>query len=281
MQISLSRTSNPLAIGEDYVVYIGSGTYSFTTTGATSDTDSIGLGLANKITNDAPGISASYSAAAKLISLQPRQSQISVGMPDAPSHNLRVLSSVTGEGCVAISDAIVVNIEPSSSLVQVSGDPNSTNNLCPNDTIGINPGDRDAIVFEWGGGATSVMIENLNPAYTPSTNGGNITPRADLGVGWYEVTAPDNRVTITGTAGPTDFFTVRTQGSGCLEESINYSIIVTPQAIAPQVIMKDNNSIYNAVIYNGVTDKWYNNTICQERATIEDQSLHKNDKKPR
>ena len=269
MQISLSRTSNPLAIGEDYVVYIGSGTYSFTTTGATSDTDSIGLGLANKITNDAPGISASYSAAAKLISLQPRQSQISVGMPDAPSHNLRVLSSVTGEGCVAISDAIVVNIEPSSSLVQVSGDPNSTNNLCPNDTIGINPGDRDAIVFEWGGGATSVMIENLNPAYTPSTNGGNITPRADLGVGWYEVTAPDNRVTITGTAGPTDFFTVRTQGSGCLEESINYSIIVTPQAIAPQVIMKDNNSIYNAVIYNGVTDKWYNNTICQERATIE------------
>ena len=41
-KISLSRTANPLNVGETYYIYIGTGTYSITTTGATSGTDNIG-----------------------------------------------------------------------------------------------------------------------------------------------------------------------------------------------------------------------------------------------
>ena len=52
-KISLSRTANPLSVSETYYIYIGTGTYSITTTGATSGTDNIGEGLALDITNNA------------------------------------------------------------------------------------------------------------------------------------------------------------------------------------------------------------------------------------
>ena len=56
MQISLTKNANALAVGEIYYVKIlGSGTYSFTTTGATSDTDGIGAGLSLQINDNAPG----------------------------------------------------------------------------------------------------------------------------------------------------------------------------------------------------------------------------------
>ena len=70
-----------------------------------------------------------------------------------------------------------------------------------------------------------------------------------------------NSLTITGTAGPTNNFTVRTEGSGCTEQNIDYSIIINPQAIKPDFIYKDFNSPYHAVINHG--GRWYNNTVCQ------------------
>ena len=70
-KISLSRTVNPLNIGEVYYIYIGTGTYSLTTTAATSGTDNIGEGLALDITNNAPGITATYEPEVKIISSIP------------------------------------------------------------------------------------------------------------------------------------------------------------------------------------------------------------------
>ena len=108
-----------------------------------------------------------------------------------------------------------------------------------------------------------MLIQNLNAAYTASATGvGTVT---NLGGGDYRVTGTDE-VIITGTAGPTDFFTIRSEGSGCAEVTLNYSIRVNPTATQPDVIMKDENSIYNALINNG--GKWYNNTVCQDRPDI-------------
>ena len=57
--------------------------------------------------------------------------------------------------------------------------------LCPGESIGFNPGDESPLVFEWGGGATSVRVESLNPSYTISTGpGGTLT---DLGGGFWRV----------------------------------------------------------------------------------------------
>ena len=54
-----------------------------------------------------------------------------------------------------------------------------------------------------------MLIQNLNAAYTASATGvGTVT---NLGGGDYRVTGTDE-VIITGTAGPTDFFTIRSEG---------------------------------------------------------------------
>ena len=47
MQLSLTRIANPLKVGENYTVVIGTNTYSFTTTNIASDTNDIGTALAN------------------------------------------------------------------------------------------------------------------------------------------------------------------------------------------------------------------------------------------
>ena len=258
-QVTLTRTLNPLAVGEDYVIYLDSGTYSFTTTGLTSDTNSIGNGLATKITNDAPGFTATYNGNG-VINIQPEPTNISVAYPSsANAHEMSVFRSATGDGCVVISDAAEISLNPASTLVQTAGPINTQGPICPGDNI-------QAITFNWGGGATALIIENLDAAYTPTAGlGGVVTATPALGVGWYRVTGT-NEVTITGTAGPTDFFRVITDGSGCDEAFIDYSINVQPVAQIPDVIMKDFNVIDYAVLTDGVN--WFNNTVCQDRPDI-------------
>ena len=258
-QIELTRTLNALAANETYIVYLESGTYSFTTTAATSDTNSIGNGLATKITNDSPGFTATYNNAGVII-IQPQPNNISVAYPDTNSaHEMNLYQSSTGNGCIVISDPIEISVNQASTLVQSAGPINTQGPICPGDNI-------QAITFQWGGGATALIIENLDAAYTPTAGlGGIVTPTPALGAGWYRITGT-NEVTITGTAGPTDFFRVMTDGSGCTEESIDYSINVQPTAQIPDIIMKDFNSIDYAVLTDGAN--WYNNTICQDRPDI-------------
>ena len=261
-QISITRTVNPLLVGEQYYIYIGTGTYSLTTTAATSNTDSIGSAFATDLTNNAPGITASYDSDVNILSILPLQSDISVVVSStADAHTLRILSAETGEGCKLVTDALMITVNPASTLIQTGGQSGTTDNLCVSDTIALG-GDKDPIRFKFGGGATSLLIQNLDNAYSPSVLAGTIT---NLGGGDYRIAGTDE-VTITGTAGPTDFFRLTTEGSGCAEVSVNYSIIVNPAAIMPDVIMKDQNSIYNALINSGGI--WYNNTICQDRPDI-------------
>ena len=112
MQISITKNANALAVGETYYVKIGSGTYPFTTTNAASNTDDIGQGLADEINDNAPGVSSSYDADVNIISIIPLQNEISISTSvSTASHDLKVLSSVTGDGCKAITEAIVIEVD--------------------------------------------------------------------------------------------------------------------------------------------------------------------------
>ena len=89
--ISFSRTANPLLVGEEYYIHIGTGTYSLTTTAASSDTNSIGNAFATILTNDAPGITASFDTDVNILSILPLQSNISVVVSStAAAHQLRL-----------------------------------------------------------------------------------------------------------------------------------------------------------------------------------------------
>ena len=99
----------------------------------------------------------------------------------AAAHQLRILSAITAEGCKLTTDAVKITVNPASTLIQTGGQSGTTDNLCEGDTIAIG-GDKDPIKFKFGGGATSLFIENLNTAYTPSVVLGTID---DLGGGDY------------------------------------------------------------------------------------------------
>ena len=110
MQLSLTRIANPLKVGENYTVVIGTNTYSFTTTNIASDTNDIGTALANLI-DATGGITSSYDNNTNSIAISPIVNNVSVFIqnPDnAPSHSIRILKSVTGEGCVSITDPVAM-----------------------------------------------------------------------------------------------------------------------------------------------------------------------------
>ena len=261
MQLSLTRIANPLKVGENYTVVVGTNTYSFTTTNIASDTNDIGNALANLI-DATGGITSSYDNNTNSIAISPIVNNVSVFIqnPDnAPSHSIRILKSVTGEGCIGITDPVAIEVTPLPTLQQNGGPLNSQGPICPGDAI-------QPITFEWSGVST-VVIEDLNVAYTPSALFGGTVTTTGLPVGWYRV-YDTNSFTITGTAGPTDFFTIRTEGSDCTEQFLDYSITVNPNAARPDVIMKDFNSIDYAVLYNPDNNKWHNNTVCQDRNDI-------------
>ena len=147
MQISLTKNANALAVGEIYYVKIGSGTYPFLTTNAASNTDDIGAGLSQEINDNAPGVSSSYDSDVNIISIIPLQSEISISTSvSTASHDLKVLSSQTGDGCKAITDAILIEVEQASTLNQTGGNPNSTE-LCPGESLGFDPGDEPPLVL--------------------------------------------------------------------------------------------------------------------------------------
>ena len=78
---------------------------------------------------------------------------------------MRILSGITGEGCKLVTDSVKITVNNASTLVQTGGQSGTTENLCVGDVIGVG-GDKDPIKFKFGGGATSMLIENLNAAYT-------------------------------------------------------------------------------------------------------------------
>ena len=259
-QIALTRNLNPLAVGETYIIYINTGTYSFTTTALTSDTNSIGSNLATQI-DGTGGLSAVYDSSTNIISIQPLQTNISIATnPAGSAHDLVAIQSVTGDGCIAYTDPVEITVSPAPTLTLFPGRPDQvgTQDVCPGDPI-------IPFRYEWGNGATELVIEGLNAAYTATPGiGGAVNPI--LGQpNWYRVTGT-NEVTISGTAGPSNYFRVRTDGSGCTEAQDDYFIEVQPVAIQPDVIMKDFNSVDYAIINDGTN--WYNNTVCQDRSDI-------------
>ena len=89
------------------------------------------------------------------------QSDISVTVSStAAGHDMRILSAITGEGCKLVADAVKITVNPASALVQTGGQSGTTDNLCVGDVIGVG-GDKDPIMFKFGGGATSMLLKTL------------------------------------------------------------------------------------------------------------------------
>ena len=258
-QISIRRTLSPLAIGETYFIYINTGTYSFTTSALASDTNSIGTALASQI-DSTGGLSAVYDNLAGIISIQPLQTNISVNSnPGSASHELVAIQSVTGDGCIAYTDPVEITVNPAPTLTLLPGRPDHIGgqDVCPGDAI-------IPFRYVWNN-APELIIEGLDAAYTATPGiGGIINPIVGQ-PNWYRVTGT-NEVTFSGVAGPSNFFRLRTNGSGCSPAQEDYFIEVQPLAIQPDVIMKDINSIDYAVITDGTN--WFNNTVCQDRSDI-------------
>ena len=113
MQLSLTRIANPLKVGENYTVVIGTNTYSFTTTNIASNTNDIGTALANLI-DATGGITSSYDNKTNSVAISPIVNvSVFIQNPDnAPSHSIRILKSITGEGCVSITDPVAIEVTP-------------------------------------------------------------------------------------------------------------------------------------------------------------------------
>ena len=169
MQLSLTRIANPLKVGENYTVVVGTNTYSFTTTNIASNTNDIGTALANLI-DATGGITASYDNSTNSIAISPIVSNVSVFIqnPDnAPSHSIRILKSITGEGCVSITDPVAIEMLHCLRLSKMVD--HLTLKVQSAQVMQFN------LTFEWSGVST-VVIEDLNTAYTPTALfGGTVT----------------------------------------------------------------------------------------------------------
>ncbi len=124
----------------------------------------------------------------------------------------------------------------------------------------------DPIVFAFGGGATSVEIQNLDQGLSIIPLAGGTVTNTLYGLpNWYEVGGTSS-FTISGTVTGPSSFRLITKGSGCTISVINYEIRISPNAIQPDFIRRDNDMLGAEVLsssINGVT-YWFNNTVCQD-----------------
>jgi len=169
--------------------------------------------------------------------------------------------------CSDISDPVAIEVTPQPILVQFSGS-TSPQEVCLGGAI-------DPIVFAFGGGATSVEVQDLDPGLTVVSQGGGTVTNTLYGLpNWYEVggtstftisgnvTGPGG--TVTNTLSST--FNIITKGSECAISTVTYEIIILPNAVQPDFIRKDTNTVGSEVVsqtINGV-NYWFNNTVCQD-----------------
>ena len=166
-----------------YSIAINGNQYSVVSSN-TSDIDSIGAALANSITVNDFVVNAEYNASTDILTIVPVTAgtynvAASTGAPSPTiaftlpttgrELNMRILvQGNTGgrtpntnmESCQVYTEVVAIEVVPQPTLVQVSGDP-SPQEVCVGDTI-------DPVTFAFGGGATTVEIQNLAPGLTVS-----------------------------------------------------------------------------------------------------------------
>ena len=264
-----------------YSIAINGNQYSVVSSN-TSNIDSIGAALANSITVNDFVVNAEYNASTDILTIVPVTAgtynvAASTGAPSPTiaftlpttgrELNMRILvQGNTGgrtpntnmESCQVYTEVVAIEVVPQPTLVQVSGDP-SPQEVCVGDTI-------DPITFAFGGGATTVEIQNLAPGLTVSPSaGGTVTPSLYGNPNWYEV-GGTSTFTILGTVNGASTFRLVTAGSGCSAVSETYEIQIIPNATTPDFIRMNTNTVGSEVVsqtINGV-NYWFNNTVCQD-----------------
>ena len=279
--IELTDVAGPFTGGMTYSVAINGNEYSVVSSN-TSDIDSIGEALANSITLNDFVVNAEYNAATDILTIIPVTAgtyniaastgapspTIAFTMPDTGSElNMTIfVQGNTGarapntnmESCQVYTEIVAIEVIPQPTLVQVSGDP-SPQEVCLNGTI-------DPITFAFGGGATSVEVQNLAPGLTVTSSfGGTVTPSLYGIPNWWEVGGTAT-FTIMGTATGPSTFRLVTSGSNCTAVTETYEIRIIPNATRPDFIRKDTNTVGSEVVSQTIdgVNYWFNNTVCQD-----------------
>ena len=262
----LTRTTNPILLGEEYGLYIDGTLYSTTITAGSSSTDDIGQSIANAITLD-PVYNAFYFADTNIINIQPYTPNVSIFRTSSTtlSHRIKVLSSIDPQNvCETFTAPVLITVNEDPLISQVAG-PFATQNICPGDNM-------LPIEFEVTGTYSAVVVQGLANAFTvtplPVGTGtatvisGGGTPNTS----WWRVSGTD-RFRISGPAGATiltrNSFSIETEGSCLPHADFDYDLLVQPPPEKPDVIMKDFYDTDYAVV-SDTLNLWYNNTVCQD-----------------
>ncbi|MEN8812741.1 MAG: hypothetical protein ABF277_05460 [Candidatus Arcticimaribacter sp.] len=275
---------------DEGIGFTGNLTYSIAVNGSqysvvssnTSTLDTIGQALADEITLNDFDVFATYNTDSDILTIEPRtvgtyniaastgspSPTIAVVLPRAGQElNMRILvQGNTGarapntnmESCQVYTKVATIEVTPQPTLVQVSGAA-SPQEVCLGGAI-------DPIVFAFGGGATSVEVQNLDTGLSVVPQGGGIVTNTLYGLpNWYEV-GGTSTFTISGNVTGPSTFNIITKGSGCTISTVTYQIIILPNAVQPDFIRKDTNTVGSEVLnttINGV-NYWLNNTVCQD-----------------
>ena len=274
--VQLQNTINTFAAGQVYSIAINGNNYPVTAN-ASSTLDSIGAALATLITNNDLTVNATFNATNNILSIIPvapgtYNVAASTGSPDpilasiVPFNNSALEMKVLVSGnngartpnaglptCQVYTESVIIEVDEQPTLNQISGDP-SPEEVCIGDPI-------DPITFEFGGGATSVEIRNLDTNLNVVALGGGAATPVVGQPGWYVITGT-NTFTISGSPLTTSNFTIVTQGS-CTPIQEDYLIRVEQLPRTPDFIRMNQNSMGYEILQNGGI--WYNNTICQDR----------------
>ena len=248
----------------------------------TSTIDQIGQVFAADITLNDFDVNATYNDATNILTIAPitlgsfniaastgsPSPTIAVSLPRTGQElNMRVLvQGNTGartpntnmESCQVYTKVAVIEITPQPILTQLSG-ATSPQEVCLGDAI-------DPIVFAFGGGATSVEVQDLDPGLTVVPQGGGTLTNTLYGLpNWYEV-GGTSTFTISGNVTGPSTFRLITNGSNCTISTVTYQIVILPNAAQPDFIRRDTNTLGSEVLsttVNSVT-YWLNNTVCQD-----------------
>ena len=261
IKVILSETGNAVTMGEKYGVNIDGSLHEVTTTATINTIDIIGSELASIISSNAIGYNATYYSDTNIILIDNYTATFNTSLVSSGTLflNMNTIANVAGSNeCVAYSDYFLVEFLEAPEITQVGG-PVTSQEVCIDNAISM-------LTFEIKGSVSLIRLNSLDDNFTVNgLAGATATVVASIGESqnWTVSGTTPLQFTVTGTPNKladASSFQILVDGE-CEDKFLNYTIAVTPPATAPDVIMKDRNSLWDMVFERGGV--WYNNSICQ------------------
>jgi len=266
IKLILSTTGNGVTLGEQYGVNIDGTLHEVTTTATINTMDIVGSQLASVITNDAPGYNATYYPATNIVLIDNYTAQFNTSLVSSGTLflDMNIIANVSGGNeCITYSDLFLVEFLEAPTITQTDGAV-SSQEACIGNAI-------DTITFVVSGSVSQIRLNSLDDNFTVTGLEGataTVTTAVGESQNWTISGTIPVKFTVSGTPeklADGSGFQILVDGE-CDDIFMNYTISVTPPATAPDVIMKDRNSLYDMVFERGGV--WYNNSICQETDPI-------------